>query len=222
MKKAILIILIYGIMALSITGCGNNNTSLDDNSSKEGTVENNEIKSYTITFDTNGGTNIESQEVTENETITKPDDPSKDGYTFASWTLDGEEFDFSTKITSDLTLKAKWNKNKSTSQSKSETSKTSDSSTSEKTTDSTSNKNKLGANEYYALKDGQIHKYSLVYSTLSACENSAEGENLGDDFPYGQKIYQILQCDEIKDANGTHYWGMYFIDSISNQTGFYY
>lgn len=80
----------------------------------------------------------------------------------------------------------------------------------------------LGINEYIALKDNEAHKYSLVYSSKDECEKNARNENLGDEFPYGEKMYQILQCDEIKDANETHYWGMYFIDSISNGTGFYY
>jgi len=197
-------------------------------------IENNTTKTYNITFDTDGGSSIEDQKVKENEVVTKPSDPQKDGYTFAGWTLNEKAFDFSTKVTSDLTLKAEWNKKESTSTNQSSSGNSSSSNTSNseaktnttessnQTTESTDNTNTLGQNEYYALKDGQVHKYSLVYSTLSECEKSAQGENLGDDFPFGEKIYQILQCDEIKDANGTHYWGMYFIDSISNQTGFYW
>jgi len=80
----------------------------------------------------------------------------------------------------------------------------------------------LGKNEYIALKDNEVHKYTLAFSTQEECETHIKGENLGEDFPYGEKIYQILQCDEIKDINDKHYWGIYFIDSISRNTGFYY
>lgn len=63
-------------------------------------------KTYIVTFDTDGGNEIPSQEVKENEKIIYPGDPIKEGYKFQRWTLDGEAFAISTPITSDLTLKA--------------------------------------------------------------------------------------------------------------------
>ena len=68
-------------------------------------------KLYTVTFDSDGGSAVEAQEVDEGETATKPADPTKDGYTFKGWQLDGEDFDFGTAITGDITLKAVWEKN---------------------------------------------------------------------------------------------------------------
>lgn len=69
------------------------------------------INSYIVNFDTDGGSNIESISVVYNGTITRPvNDPTKEGYTFAGWYLDNEEFDFNTKKmpAHDLTLKANW------------------------------------------------------------------------------------------------------------------
>ncbi|MCL2607036.1 MAG: InlB B-repeat-containing protein [Methanomassiliicoccaceae archaeon] len=64
---------------------------------------------YDITFDSNGGSYVESQEVEHGETVAKPiDDPTKVGHTFKGWYLDGYPFDFNTQIDSDITLVAKW------------------------------------------------------------------------------------------------------------------
>ncbi len=40
---------------------------------------------YTITFDTNGGTEIDQMQISYGESIVLPEDPSRDGYTFAGW-----------------------------------------------------------------------------------------------------------------------------------------
>ena len=41
--------------------------------------------SYTVKFETNGGSSVSSQTVTSGGKATKPTDPTKDGYTFAGW-----------------------------------------------------------------------------------------------------------------------------------------
>ncbi len=65
-------------------------------------------KGVTVKFDTQGGTEIASQDVTETGLATKPEDPMKIGYAFMGWELDGKEFNFDTKIEKSITLKAKW------------------------------------------------------------------------------------------------------------------
>ena len=65
-------------------------------------------KTFTIKFDTDGGNTIESQEVKENELVVKPTDPTKNDNVFVNWMLDDKVYDFQTAVTSDLTLKAKW------------------------------------------------------------------------------------------------------------------
>lgn len=63
---------------------------------------------YNVFFNTDGGTPIDTQVVNKGQQVTKPVDPIKDGYTFIEWTYEGETYDFTHEVTSDLTLTAKW------------------------------------------------------------------------------------------------------------------
>ena len=66
---------------------------------------------YTVTFETNGGSAVTSQTVADGSKATKPADPTKEGYTFDGWYKDAAltvAFDFETAITADITLYAKW------------------------------------------------------------------------------------------------------------------
>ncbi len=66
-------------------------------------------QSYTVQFDANGGSLVSSQTVTENEYATKPETaPTKTGYDFDGWCLNGVAYDFDTPITADITLTAQW------------------------------------------------------------------------------------------------------------------
>ena len=65
-------------------------------------------KKYTVSFNSNGGTNVSSQTVAEGSKATQPSNPIKEGYTFAGWTLNGNVFNFSNAINSNITLVAKW------------------------------------------------------------------------------------------------------------------
>ena len=73
-----------------------------------------EINKYTVTFNSDGGTAVEAKSVNYNSTVTKPADPTKEGYTFTGWQLNGEEYDFNTPVTAALTLTAKWEINQYT------------------------------------------------------------------------------------------------------------
>lgn len=63
---------------------------------------------YTVTFDSNGGTEVPSQQIVSGYTAKEPDEPTKEDCTLSYWTLNGVEYDFSTPITSDITLVAVW------------------------------------------------------------------------------------------------------------------
>ena len=63
---------------------------------------------YTVTFDSDGGTTIHSQTVASGKKAVEPRSPTKTDYTFDNWYKGTSIFDFSTPITSDITLKAKW------------------------------------------------------------------------------------------------------------------
>lgn len=66
---------------------------------------------HTVSFESSGGISIEPQTVESGKTATEPSKPTKTGYTFSAW-YDGENaFDFSTPITKDTTLTAKWTAN---------------------------------------------------------------------------------------------------------------
>jgi uncharacterized repeat protein (TIGR02543 family) len=71
-----------------------------------------QVKLWKVTFDAGGGEPApEAVTVVDGETVGKlPEDPAKDGWTFAGWYLDleGEQFDPQTAITGDITLRAKW------------------------------------------------------------------------------------------------------------------
>lgn len=67
--------------------------------------------SVTVAFDTNGGSKLDNVVIDEGTTLTKPNDPTKEGYKFGGWYSDESlttKFDFATKIESNLTLYAKW------------------------------------------------------------------------------------------------------------------
>lgn len=68
---------------------------------------------YLVTFDTDGGTSIPCQYFLEGDSykITKPADPSREGYIFKGWYSDEEftdEYDFSSSITVNTTIYAQW------------------------------------------------------------------------------------------------------------------
>ncbi|WP_239301296.1 InlB B-repeat-containing protein [Paenibacillus sp. ACRRY] len=70
------------------------------------------INSYTVNFNSSGGTAVDDQSVPYSELAAAPDDPTKDGHTFAGWFTDSglsQAFDFdNTPVTGDITLYAKW------------------------------------------------------------------------------------------------------------------
>ncbi len=66
---------------------------------------------YTVKFNTNGGSEINSQIIDEDETVTEPFEPIKNGYNFGGWYQDEAlttAWDFSMPVTGDMTLYAKW------------------------------------------------------------------------------------------------------------------
>lgn len=65
-------------------------------------------KQYEITFDSNGGSEIASVKVKENDKIEQPDDPIREGYIFAGWYYLNELYDFNMPVKSNMTLKAEW------------------------------------------------------------------------------------------------------------------
>lgn len=69
---------------------------------------------YTVTFNTDGGSEMANATIVDGEKVAMPDDPIKTGHTFVKWQLNGIDYDFDTAVTGDITLTAVWSKNKYT------------------------------------------------------------------------------------------------------------
>ena len=71
-------------------------------------------QAHRVKFDTQGGSSVNGQTPASGSTVTKPTDPTREGYTFAGWYTDEsctKAYDFSVAVTADMTLYAKWIKN---------------------------------------------------------------------------------------------------------------
>ena len=71
--------------------------------------------SFTVTFDSNGGSDVPSQNVESGATVEKPEQPIKEGNVFVAWYTDNDEFhnmflfgSQGDKVTQDITLYAQW------------------------------------------------------------------------------------------------------------------
>jgi len=69
------------------------------------------LTTYTVTFSSNGGSTVQSQTVNPGSTITRPENPTRDGYNFSGWytTASGTSlFDINWPITENRIVYAKW------------------------------------------------------------------------------------------------------------------
>ena len=140
-KKALYAILSFALL-FSFVGCKKKNndtttkktndkttlTRSNTTSSKPNTTSKKTTQSITttskkddtfkVTFNTNGGSNIDSVDVAKGAKVTKPNDPTRDGYTFSGWFKDqglNTEFDFSEEVINSITtIYAKWTANADT------------------------------------------------------------------------------------------------------------
>ena len=84
-------------LGLGLAGCNNKASTKDI--------------SFTVTFDSQGGSAVAAQTVKYGEKAVKPADPTKENFTFVAWYEDSvavTEFDFSREITANWTLYAGW------------------------------------------------------------------------------------------------------------------
>ncbi len=71
-------------------------------------------QAHRVKFDAQGGSSVNGQTPASGSTVSKPTDPTREGYTFAGWYTDEactKAYDFSVAVTDDMTLYAKWIKN---------------------------------------------------------------------------------------------------------------
>ncbi len=71
---------------------------------------------FTVSFDTNGGSHIESVKVMHSQTVELKENPVKEGYVFTGWYTDRDctdSFNIKTDtVTNSMTLYAGWEKSK--------------------------------------------------------------------------------------------------------------
>lgn len=78
-----------------------------------GTFNGEVIGAYTVTFQSEGGSEVASQ-IRANTPAARPADPTKEGYTFIGWYNGESEWNFADAVATDLTLTAKWQVNQYT------------------------------------------------------------------------------------------------------------
>ena len=74
---------------------------------------------YTITFDSCGGSEVKSRTASNGTSISAPENPKKEGFDFIGWFTDKEltqMYDFSLKVSADITLYAAWREAKNVSE----------------------------------------------------------------------------------------------------------
>lgn len=114
MKK---IIIMFMAISMLLVSCSTPNTPSYDAPTDSGSTPSNPtnpITQYTMTFDSNGGSSVNSQTVEPNGHATRPTNPTKEGYVFDYWyiidesTREESEYNFNSTINSNITLYAKW------------------------------------------------------------------------------------------------------------------
>ena len=93
MKKRLFVLLLTIVSVLALTSCS---------------------KKFTVSFDSAGGSAVAEQEVKKGQTAEAPANPTKEGYSFEGWFNGSTKFNFSSSITEDITLTAKWKQSKYT------------------------------------------------------------------------------------------------------------
>ena len=71
------------------------------------------VETFTVTFDSDGGTSVPDQTVNHSDSVTKPADPTKADHAFKEWQLNGATYNFADPVTSNLTLVAVYTINSS-------------------------------------------------------------------------------------------------------------
>lgn len=72
------------------------------------TIKQAESPLYTVTFDSQGGSEVSKVFVQEGGSIVMPVAPTRSGYYFIGWYNGDTPYDFKSEVTSDMTLIAKW------------------------------------------------------------------------------------------------------------------
>ena len=174
-------------------------------------------KTYTVSFDTDGGSIVASQQVEHGKKASKPADPTKSAYTFDGWYADSYckvPFDFDTEITADWTIYAAWqaggpitpDSSSSASQSSSQGQSSDTSSTWTMTFVDAAWWNKDAASVNYTLKPAEDGKggFATDKATYDTVHGYADGVNYWTvEIPSSATKIQFFRAGD----NGTADWG---------------
>ena len=119
MKKLLALLAICFMLVATFASCdflpgGEQPGGEQPGGEQPGGEETPEIKSFKVTFNTDGAGDIAAVTVEEGNAVAEPTAPEKDGYTFLGWYNGDAEYDFTAVVAADLTLTAKWEANKYT------------------------------------------------------------------------------------------------------------
>ena len=119
--KKISKLLVLSVLSLSLAfagmlaACGDteeSSTTATESTSTSDTSSDDVAVTYTVTFDYNyDGATSTSETVEEGSTVSEPETPTRDGYTFDAWYTDEDctsPYSFDTAVTEDITLYANW------------------------------------------------------------------------------------------------------------------
>lgn len=170
------------VMALVLSGCFNkakNNNQESTGENETSLSESGEtVQTWTVTFNSQGGSSVAAQKVKNGETAKRPTDPTKTNFSFTGWYEEPAAvtpFDFATKITTDWTLYAGWQAGGGGDSSSSSSSEDSSTTTSEsQPVDEYDFYVNIGGTEYglekqtYALQENQVAEYRVDVPAVSA------------------------------------------------------
>lgn len=98
------------LLALSMVACGGGSTA-SSSSNPSSSSSSKEAATFTVTFETNGGTAVASVSAKDGSTVEEPTSPTKSAYIFTGWYLESactNKAAFPLKITANITLFAGW------------------------------------------------------------------------------------------------------------------
>ena len=103
--KRLFLLLVLLITSVSLIACDKPTPDPDPNPDPPVV----EVTKFTVTFDSNGGSAVDSVQVEKDRKVTKPADPTREGFEFQYWyVVEGTEYDFATPVVADLVLTAHW------------------------------------------------------------------------------------------------------------------
>ncbi len=86
----------------------NSSSKTNKTTKKTTTTTTTRVKKYAVIFNENGGSKVSAQFIVEGKNASKPGNPTKNGYTFNGWYLNGKEYNFNTPVKENIILIAKW------------------------------------------------------------------------------------------------------------------